>query len=300
MTESSPTRVLVLGATGMLGHKVWQVLRQRFDAWAAVRRVGRHRATGLYEGPQVIEDVTAENFSSVERAVAAARPHAIVNCIGIVKQLKAAHDAVQSIAINALFPHQMADLAAKSNARLIHISTDCVFSGTRGHYTEDDVADANDLYGRTKFLGEVAGDRCLTLRTSIVGRELSATTGLLEWFLGHRGGRVGGYTAAHFSGLTTLALARMIGDVIERVPALSGVYHVASEPISKYDLLIKFNRAFDAGTEIEPSDALRIDRTLNGGRFAAETGLSAGSWDTMVSELAADPTPYDDWRLERV
>lgn len=300
MTQKSPPRVLVLGATGMLGHKVWQVLGRRFDTWAGVRRVEPHRGTGLYDGPHVIESVNAEDFSSVERAVATARPHAIVNCIGIVKQLKAAKDAVQSITINALFPHQLADLAGTSNARLIHISTDCVFAGTKGHYTEDDFADANDLYGRTKFLGEVGGEGCLTLRTSIVGRELSATTGLLEWFLRHRRGRVGGYTAAYFSGLTTVALARVIGDVIERVPALSGVYHVASEPISKYDLLIKFNRAFHAGIEIEPSDAVRIDRTLNGGRFAAATGLSAGTWDTMVSELAADPTPYDDWRLERV
>ena len=300
MTENSAARVLVLGATGMLGHKVWQVLGRRFDGWAAVRSVGRHHATGLYQGPQVIEGVSAGNFPSIEHAVAAARPDVIVNCIGIVKQLKAAHDAVQSITINALFPHQLAELARKSNARLIHISTDCVFSGTRGHYTEDDFADANDLYGRTKFLGEVGRDRCLTLRTSIVGRELSATTGLLEWFLGHRGGRVGGYTTAHFSGLTTMALARVIGDVIEHFPALSGVYHVASDPISKYDLLIKFNRAFNAGTEVAPSEAVRIDRTLNGSRFAAATGLSAGSWDTMVLELAADPTPYDDWRLERV
>ena len=300
MTQNSPPRVLVLGATGMLGHKVWQVLGKRFDAWAAVRRVGRHRATGLYEGPHVIEDVRAEDFASVQHAVRTARPYAIINCIGIVKQLKAAHDAVRSITINALFPHQLAELARESEARVIHISTDCVFAGTHGGYTEEDFADANDLYGRTKFLGELAGAGCLTLRTSIVGRELAATTGLLEWFLGHRGGRVGGYTSAHFSGLTTLALANVIGDVIERFPELSGVYHVASEPISKYDLLIKCNRAFGAGIAIEPSEAVRIDRTLNGARFAAATGLSAGSWDTMLSALAADPTPYDDWRLERV
>lgn len=300
MKETSRIRVLVLGSTGMLGHKVWQVLGRRFDAWAAVRQVGLHRATGLYAGPQVIEDVMAEDFSSVERAVRTSRPHVIVNCVGIVKQLKAAHDAVQSITINALFPHQLAELGRQSGTRIIHISTDCVFSGRQGNYVEDDFADANDLYGRTKFLGEVGGEGCLTLRTSIVGRELSATTGLLEWFLSHRGGRVGGYTSARFSGLTTLALARTIGEVIDRWPSLSGVYHVASEPISKYDLLIKFNRAFGAGIEIEPSSAVRIDRTLNGARFREATGLSCGSWDAMLSELAADPTPYDDWRQKRV
>ena len=300
MTETAAPRVLVLGATGMLGHKVWQVLGQRFDTWAALRRVPPPRIGDLYAGRHVIDGIGAEDFASIERAVATARPSVIVNCIGIVKQLKAAHDAVQSITINALFPHQLATLVQRSGARLIHISTDCVFAGTKGGYTEEDFADANDLYGRTKFLGEVAADRCLTLRTSIVGRELSATTGLLEWFLANRGGRVGGYTSAHFSGLTTTALAKVIAEVIERFPDLSGVYHVASEPISKYDLLIKFNRTFNAGAEIEPSEAVRIDRTLNGARFAAATGLSSGTWDEMLLEIAADPTPYDDWRLQRV
>ncbi len=300
MSAASNARILVVGATGMLGHKVWQVLRQRFDTWAAVRNIDAHQATGLYDGRQVIEQVRAEDFPSVEHAVRTARPAIIINCVGIVKQLQGAHDAIQSITLNALFPHQLARLARVSEARLIHISTDCVFSGRHGNYTEDDVADAGDLYGRTKTLGEVAGDRCLTIRTSIVGRELSGTTGLLEWFLAQRGGRVYGYTSAHFSGLTTLALARMIGEVIERFPELSGVYHVASEPISKYDLLTKFNRAFGAGIDIEPSGDLRIDRSLNGARFVAVTGLSCGSWDAMVSELAADPTPYEDWRLKRV
>ena len=300
MPDTSRARVLVLGSTGMLGHKVWQHVRQRFDAWAAVRRLGPQRATGLYDGGQVIEDVRAEEFGSVEQAIRAARPDVVINCIGIVKQLKAAHDAVQSITINALFPHQLAAIAGASGARVIHISTDCVFSGRQGHYVEEDFADANDLYGRTKLLGELSDPHCLTLRTSIVGRELSATTGLLEWFLSQRGRRVSGYTTARFSGLTTIALARTIGDVIERFPGLSGVYHVASPPISKYDLLIAFNRAFDAGAEIEPSEAVRIDRTLNGARFAAATGLSFGSWDAMVSELAADPTPYDDWRSQGV
>jgi dTDP-4-dehydrorhamnose reductase len=300
MTHPSDLRVLVLGATGMLGHKVWQLFRRRFDAYAGVRDAERYAHTGLFDGGRVAAGVRAGEFASVERAIADARPDVIVNCIGIVKQLKAAGDAVPSITINALFPHQLAEVGRTIGARVIHISTDCVFLGSRGGYTEQDVPDAEDLYGRTKLLGEVAGPGCLTVRTSIVGRELSATTGLLEWFLAQQGNRIRGYTTATFSGLTTSALAELLGDVIEHHPALSGLYHVASAPISKYDLLVKFNQAFRASIAIEPSDEVRIDRTLDGSRFTAATGLTCGGWDAMVAALAADPTPYDDWRMTRV
>lgn len=300
MTPSAERRVLVLGATGMLGHKVWQLFRQRFDAHAAVRSVEPYAATGLFAGAQVVTGVRAEEPESVARAVAIAQPDVIVNCIGIVKQVKAGSDAVSSIAINALFPHQLAAIGAAAGARVIHISTDCVFLGSRGGYRETDPPDARDLYGRTKQLGELAGPGLLTLRTSIVGRELSGSSGLLEWFLAQRGGRVHGYTTARFSGLSTSALAGLLGKVIEHHPDLSGVYHVASTPISKYDLLVRFNQAFRAGVEIEPSDALRIDRSLDGSRFTAATGLTCGSWDAMVAALAADPTPYDQWRITRV
>jgi dTDP-4-dehydrorhamnose reductase len=283
----------------MLGHKVWQLFSSQFDAWVTVRREPPP-ATGLFDGDRVIAGVRAEAFASVAEACAVAQPDVIVNCVGIVKQLKAAADPIPSITINSLFPHRLAALAAERGARLLHISTDCVFSGNRGRYTEQDVPDARDLYGRSKLLGEVSGPGVLTLRTSIVGRELSATTGLAEWFLAHRGGQVRGYTHARFSGLTTLALARLLADVIERCPTLEGIYHVASEPISKYDLLRKLNQVFAAGVAIEPSDAVRIDRTLDGAQFVARSGLTVPRWDQMLTDMAADPTPYEEWRHQRV
>jgi dTDP-4-dehydrorhamnose reductase len=289
------TRVLVLGGTGMLGHKVWQTLHDRFDTWATVR-AERVPAVEPFSTLRSITGVRADDFDSIVRACAEARPQVIVNCIGIVKQLKTASDPVPSIAINALFPHRLAGLARALGARLLHISTDCVFNGTRGGYSEPDAPDATDLYGRSKLLGEVTGPECLTLRTSIIGRELSGTTGLAEWFLGHRGGRVEGYTHARFSGVTTGTLAGLLAELIERHPALEGLYHVASEPISKYDLLLELNRAFEAGVTIEPSDDVRIDRSLDGSRFAAATGWTAPDWGAMVAAMVADPTPYDDWR----
>jgi dTDP-4-dehydrorhamnose reductase len=300
MNASSSPRVLVMGGTGMLGHKVWQVFRDRFDTWATVRSTGEHRGSGLLSGDRVIGGVMAEDFGSVVRACALARPAVIVNCVGIVKQLHAGKDPVSTIAVNALFPHRLAALGRETGARVIHISTDCVFSGARGRYREGDTPDATDLYGRTKLLGEVSGPGSLTLRSSIIGRELSATTGLVEWFLGQRGGRVKGYTRAFFSGLTTRALADVLADVIDRHPGLDGLYHVASETISKYDLLRRLNQAYGAAIGIEPSEDVHIDRSLDGSSFARATGLRVRGWSEMIAEMAADPTPYEQWRNTRV
>jgi len=300
MTDSPGIRVLVIGGTGMLGHKVWQGCRERFDTWVTVRAHQEHSGTGLFTGNRVIADVRVDDFDSVVRACAVARPAVVVNCVGIVKQLKAAGDPLPSLSVNALFPHRTAALARALGARMIHISTDCVFSGSRGNYSERDTPDAGDLYGRTKLLGEISGPGWLTLRTSIVGRELSATTGLAEWFLAQRGKRAKGYTHARFSGLTTRALAMLLGDVIERYPALEGVYHVASQPISKYDLLCKLNQAYAAGVDIEPSEDVRIDRTLDGSSFQQATGLTIRGWEEMIEDMASDPTPYEEWRQRRV
>jgi dTDP-4-dehydrorhamnose reductase len=296
---TSLMRVLVIGGTGMLGHKVWQEFRRRFDCQVTVRDARLYRSTGLFSDDRVIDGVHSEHFETVVHACDVAAPSVIVNCVGVVKQLKSAHEPLPSIEINALFPHRLAAYARRVGARLIHISTDCVFAGTRGNYSEGDEPDAQDLYGRTKLLGEVSGPGCLTLRTSMVGRELSSTTGLVEWFLGHRDGRVKGYTHARFSGLTTAALAAALADIVERHPALEGLYHVASEPISKYDLLHRLNQVLCARVQIEASDEMQVDRTLDGSRFAAATGLRF-TWAGMLDAMAKDETPYEQWRESRV
>jgi dTDP-4-dehydrorhamnose reductase len=279
----------------MLGHKVWQVFRSRFDVFGAVRSpVGRAR--GLYEDAQLITGLDAAQPDSVAAVFVAAKPDAVINCVGIVKQSTTAEAVIPSLQVNALFPHRLAHLCRIGGARLVHISTDCVFSGSAGGYREEDFADATDVYGRTKYLGEVREPPALTLRTSIIGRELSSSHGLVEWFLSNRGGTVRGYRHASFSGVTTAELARLIGDVLERFPSLSGVYQVAAEPINKLDLLGLLNTAYDAGIRIEPADEPRIDRSLDGTRFRQATGWRAPSWTDMVAEMAADSTPYDTWR----
>lgn len=281
----------------MLGHKLWQTCRSRFETWTTLRQPAPARCAELFDPHRTLHGVRADAFATVEQALDAVEPDVIVNAIGIVKQLKDGADPVPSIEINSLFPHKLARAAAARGARVVHISTDCVFSGSRGMYTETDLADADDLYGRSKRLGEIAGSGALTLRTSIVGRELHGAHGLVEWFLGQRGGAgVKGFTRAFFSGLTTMALARTVADVVERQSDLSGVYHVAADRIAKYDLLRLVNDAFAAGIEIRPDDSLAIDRSLDGRRFRHVTGLTPPSWPDMVAEMAADPSPYDEWR----
>lgn len=289
--------VLILGAAGMLGHKVWQRLSPRFDTRVTMRSgAAAYGNLGLFDPGRIIPGVDAADTRGLETTLRDLRPSVVINCIGIIKQLPGAHDAITSISINSLLPHQLAAACAEVGARLIHISTDCVFSGRKGMYRESDQPDAEDLYGRSKLLGEVTAPNCLTLRTSIIGRELKATTGLVEWFLSNRGGAVDGYTEAIFSGLTTIALADLIGDVIERHPGLSGLYQVSTGPIDKFTLLSLINDAYRANVTIRPSSAVRIDRSLDSTRFREATGWSPRPWPQLIAEMAADPTPYDDWR----
>jgi dTDP-4-dehydrorhamnose reductase len=294
-------RVLVFGGTGMLGHVVWRTFRERFDTFVTLRsRVSEYEPLGLFDRDRAIEQVDGYDAESVARAFERVRPAVVVNCIGLVKQLAEANDPVASVTINALLPHRIAELCRRTGARLIQISTDCVFSGATGSYRESDRADADDLYGRTKRLGEVTDGSALTIRTSIIGRELRSTTGLVEWMLSRRGGRVDGFTRAFFSGVTTMTLARVLAEIIERHASLSGLYHVASQRISKHDLLLRLNESFGAGITIVPSDRVAIDRSLDGSRFAGATGVSIPDWPAMIRELAADAARYETWRTASV
>ncbi len=295
-------RLLILGGEGMLGHKVFQTLSPRFDTWATFQQAG---GAWVYypmyeraESTRLLTGVNAMNFETIVRAFARAKPDVVINCIGIIKQLKAAKDPVISILLNSLFPHRLADLCAATGTRMFHMSTDCVFSGRKGNYTEADVSDAEDLYGRTKLLGEVDRSGCLTIRTSIFGRDFVKNSALLEWFLSQRGKDIKGYTRAIYTGFPTQVLARIMGDLIEGHPDLSGLYQVASAPISKYDLLVKIRDAMGLPIEITPDAEFFCDRSLDAARFIATTGYSIPSWDVMIAELAQDATPYDHWKAQ--
>ncbi len=291
-------RVLVLGGNGMLGHQLCRRLPYRMEVWATIRdqaeNLGRF---DLFSAVKVIGGVTVEDISSVEQALQSAQPDAVINAIGIVKQRDESKQAIPSIQVNALFPHQLTDLCQSHGIRLVQISTDCVFSGLRGNYTEADLPDAVDLYGRTKLLGELSRPNCITLRTSIIGWELEGRSSLLEWFASQRGCRIKGYRQAIFTGLSTSVLATLIGDLIETRPELTGLYHVAGEPISKYDLLQRLAKALGwDDIRIDPDDQFHCDRSLVGTRFEATTGWRAPSWAQMIAELAKEWPIYAQFR----
>jgi dTDP-4-dehydrorhamnose reductase len=288
-TMADTQRILIIGAGGMLGHKLYQILRQRFEVRATVRgSVVDYERFGIFDPNDLIGGVDVEHLENVARAVGAVKPDVIINAVGVIKQLPTAKDPLVSLTINSVLPHRLAALAAAVDARFITLSTDCVFNGRRGMYTEADVADAEDLYGRTKYLGEVTTDNALTLRTSIIGRELGTSHSLVEWFLSNRVGQVKGFRHAIYSGFPTVVMARLIGDLIESHPELSGLYQISSEPINKYDLLLLLRDAYQVDIEIEPDDEFRIDRSLDSSRFRQATGFEPQSWPEMIKEMAAD------------
>jgi dTDP-4-dehydrorhamnose reductase len=286
-------KILVLGATGMLGHKLLQVLSENHIVTGTVRKDSSIFVNHpVFSKMNILGNISADNLESICTAINKQKPDVIINCIGIVKQLPAAQDPLQSIALNALFPHQLAHLCRQKNIRLIHISTDCVFSGLKGCYSEKDPSDAEDLYGKTKYLGEVDYPGCLTIRTSIIGRELETAHGLIEWFISQDGKTVNGFKKAVFSGLTTLALSEIIGQLIDDYPHLHGVFQVASEPISKYDLLSLVKKTYRLNITIEPEETVINNRSLNPTKFKSETNIKIPSWVYMIDEMYRDPTPY--------
>jgi len=290
-------KVLIFGGSGMLGHKLWQLFADRFDTYVTLRGGFRYyERDRLFDRMRTLCRVSAQDFDSVTRAVAFVRPQVVVNCIGIVKQAPTATDPIASISVNALFPHRLARVCATGGIRLIHISTDCVFSGRKGNYLETDMADAEDLYGRTKYLGEVDYNGCLTLRTSIIGRELGTSHGLMEWFFSQQGGTVHGYKRAVFSGVTTNVLAEIIARIIAECPGMEGVWHVASDPISKFDLLSLVRQVYDLNVHIEPDETVTIDRSLNGSLFRQATGIVPPSWVNMIEQMSQDPMTCSELR----
>lgn len=279
-------KVLVMGADGMLGHQAARCLAADHDVIATVRQPPTIDVSNALAGCKIVTSVDVRDPDLWLNLLHGIQPDVVVNCTGIVKQRPEAADPIKNIEVNSLFPHQLARACASTTARLVHLSTDCVFSGVRGNYSEADIADPVDLYGRSKLLGEPNGQQCLTIRTSMVGLELGSRSGLIEWFLS-QDGDVPGYRRAIWSGLTTAELARLIARLIERHPDLRGTWHVSSRAISKYELLATLAEQLQRRAAVIPDDTVVVDRSLNSERFRAATGYEPPSHKTMLTELAA-------------
>lgn len=276
----------------MLGHTLWRRWRRRFDVFVTVRKAASYYQTlDLFDPERLMGGIDVRRAEDMLAAFAWSRPEVVINGVGIIKQLKESEDPLLSVEINALLPHRVALACRAIGARFIHISTDCVFSGKAGRYTEQSISDATDLYGRTKYLGEVREHGALTVRTSIIGREIETNRGLIEWFLAQRGGRCRGFSRAIFSGLTTHALADLLADVIVGHPTLHGLYQVSSDPISKYELLRLVNEVYRLGVTIEKEDEFICDRSLDSTRFREATGWRPESWKDMIVEMNRDSSP---------
>lgn len=277
----------------MLGHRLWMNLSREYETWVTIRgNISYFPDHPSFPRRYIRSNVDAINFDEVTRALASIRPDLVINCVGLIKQDPWANDPLSSIQINAFLPHRVSLICRTAGIRMIHISTDCVFSGKKGAYVETDPSDAEDLYGRTKFLGEVAYPHTVTLRTSIIGRELKSRFGLVEWFLSQTN-TIHGYRRAIYSGLTTDEISRVILNHVIPSNNLNGVYHLSGDPISKYDLLVLVRDAFGRKLTIIPDDEFMCDRSLDSTRFRRITGYTPPSWGEMIQELAANSFFYE-------
>ena len=283
-------KVLILGGTGMLGHQMIKECIKSDTEWCTVVRNETLLKSALGESVNgrciILDDI--KYFNGLEAIIAERTPDFVINCIGVVKQSSFANDYLESLTINSLLPHQLEKICTNNSARLIHISTDCVFDGKKGMYSEADFPDATDLYGRSKFLGEISAGDPITLRTSIIGHELVQDThGLVEWFL-TQGDKVNGYTNAIFSGLTTHELSKLILQTIIPQNIPGGLYQVAVHPISKFDLLTVIANVYDKEVEIEKFDDFFCDRSLDGEKFNNLTGYLVPEWNQLIREMRDD------------
>ncbi len=282
-------KILIFGGGGMLGHKLVQVLKKNFEVWTTIRSsFEKYEKFNFFEKNKTIENVNVTNAGDIEKIIEAIKPEIIINAVGIIKQLPSSKDLISTLSVNSIFPHQLAEFSKKNKAYLLNISTDCVFSGLKGSYAEDDISDAFDLYGKSKSLGEVLDNNCLTIRTSIIGRELLTQHSLVEWFLNNREKKVKGYVNARFSGFPTIILAGIIADIITKENRLKGLFHVSSEAIDKFTLLNLIKEKFNVDVEIEPFEDFKIDRSLNSDKFKKATGFKPLGWKQMIDKMAED------------
>ena len=280
-------KALVLGVTGMLGNAVFRVFSADavHQTWGTLRSASALRHFAQDNHARLLSGIDVLDQDALTSVMARVKPDVVVNCVGLIKQLADAKDPLTALPINAMLPHRLARLCELGGARLIHVSTDCVFSGRKGLYQESDLSDAEDLYGKSKYIGELHElPHSITLRTSIIGHELGSNHALVDWFLSQQGS-VRGFTRAIFSGLPTVELARVMKDFVIAHPQLNGLYHVAAEPIDKFRLLSLVAAQYCKQIDIRPDDALVIDRSLDGSRFRQATGYVAPGWPELIRRM---------------
>jgi len=289
-------RVLILGVSGLIGHKIFQELSSSFEVFGTLHKSKElYGNIPLFSGQNVIENIDVSEFEILKGVLYAINPDVILNCVGITKRKLDINNTSEILTINSVFPHQLANWAKINQKRVIHFSTDCVFDGEIGNYKETSLTTAEDVYGRTKALGEINYKHTLTIRSSFIGQELFGKTELLDWFLSQNEKQIKGFRNTLYSGVSTIFMARVVKNIISNHPNLSGLYQLAPEkPISKYDLLCIAKEAFNVKVEIIPEDEHVHLPTLNGSKLRYEMNLIVPSWQEMMNELSSNRGFYLD------
>jgi dTDP-4-dehydrorhamnose reductase len=279
-------KILILGVSGMLGNALLKFFcsKKNFSIFGTIKSSNSLAFSSSLDNYKLFTDVDVEKKDILLRVFSEVVPDIVINCVGVVKQSKEMTDTLMVISLNSLLPHYLAKLSAKYFARFIHISTDCVFSGRKGNYTENDFADSHDVYGRSKLLGEIDYPNTITLRTSTIGHELNSKYGLLDWFLSQQT-KCNGYACAIFSGLPAVIFAQIIRDIVIPHSELTGLYHVSAKPINKFDLLKLIADVYDKKINIDRDERLIIDRSLDSTRFRLATGYVAPEWTELIRRM---------------
>ncbi|MDA7512693.1 SDR family oxidoreductase [Verrucomicrobia bacterium] len=279
-------KVLILGASGMLGHIIFKKFSKKYKTIGTIRKtLDTSNITYDFNTDSIVENCDVTNLQATKNLIHQIKPNLIINCVGVVKQIKESSNPLISIAINSLWPHQLAHICKQIGAKCIHFSTDCVFSGKKGNYSEEHVSDAYDLYGRSKYLGELNYKHCITFRTSIIGKELCSKNGLLEWFLSQKNKTIKGFKNAIFSGFTTNEVANILFHIIDNHYDLCGIYHLSSTPISKHDLLHLVKDKFGWVGNIEPEHQVSCNRSLDSAKLKSLINYNFPTWENMINDL---------------
>ena len=276
--------IFILGVSGMLGNSLLRYFK----------KINKYKVIGSIRGSKtpeklnscdefIIKKLDVSDERLLKKTIYKYQPKIVINCIGLVKQVDSSTDPIQAIQINSLLPHRLLSICESINSKLVHISTDCVFSGVEGNYKEGDTANATDVYGLSKRLGEIDAPN-LTLRTSVIGREIKDHVGLLDWFLSQEKD-VLGYSGAIFSGLPAPEIAAVLRDFVIPNKSLAGLYHLAANPISKYELLKLIANEYGLTTHVVKDSTFKIDRSLNAEKFNSETGYTPPTWQALVRQM---------------
>ncbi len=281
-------KILVFGASGMIGHQMWYKLNKEFPGhvYGTVRQsLNHYEQFKIFDSKYLIPNLDATDFAKVLQVLDQVKPDVVLNCIGITLRKPEAKNLELCTEVNSLFPQRLDKWAAQHQKRLIHFSTDCVFAGSDGMYSETSIPDAQDIYGKTKFLGEVSGSHSLTLRCPIIGREIEGKTELVEWFLKQKNNKIKGYANAIYSGITSAEMARQIILIIRKFSNLTGLYQISAAPISKYELLQLLNQISGLGVTIDKDEGYSTNKSLDSKKYRQVTGYVPPLWSAMLTEM---------------